>query len=539
MRRSGRLEIDRTVNALPVVVWLPAALGLVVLVGAAALFLGQSVERRRAQAEGRSAAQVAERHLQEARRAAETERAELVLAGKEELIRTRDAWEQDIAPRREEIERLERRMEERTGLLDRKLDTLEQRERGLAQREEAATVRDQQVRDAHEEARRLLAERQSRLEGMAGMTAQEARAELLRSLEDEARSQAAALVRDIKDEAKRSADREAKKIIALAVQRLAAEHTAESSVSAVALPSDEMKGRIIGREGRNIRAFETATGVDVIIDDTPDTVVVSCFEPVRREVARRALEQLITDGRIHPGRIEEVVNQVRDQLDKELVEVGEQTVYELGIRGMHPELVKLVGRMKYRTSYGQNILHHSQEVAWLAGMMAAELKLDVPLAKRGALLHDVGKVLTHTHEGTHVQLGVEVATKYGEHPVVVNAIAAHHDDVPHETPISVIVQAADAISGSRPGARREAFETYVKRLTNLETIATSYQGVEKCYAIQAGRELRVVVVPDVVDDTGAQGLSEQIARRIEQELQYPGQIKIVVVRETRAVDFAR
>jgi putative nucleotidyltransferase with HDIG domain len=259
---------------------------------------------------------------------------------------------------------------------------------------------------------------------------------------------------------------------------------------------------------------------------------------VRREVARRALEQLIADGRIHPGRIEEVVTQVREQLEKELVEVGEQTVYELGIRGLHPELIKLVGRMKYRTSYGQNILQHSQEVAWLAGMMAAELKLDVALAKRGALLHDIGKVLTHTHEGTHVQLGVEVATKYGEHPVVVNAIAAHHDDVPHETPISVIVQAADAISGSRPGARREAFETYVKRLTNLETIATSYQGVEKCYAIQAGRELRVVVVPDVVDDAGAQGLSEQIARRIEQELQYPGQIKIVVVRETRAVDFA-
>ena len=526
-------------NALPVVIWLPAALGLAALVGVAALFIGRAVELRRAAAEGRAGAQLAEKKLQESHRAAETERAELILAGKQEVIRAREAWEQDIAGRREEIERIERRLDERTSLLERKLDTLEQRDRALAQREEAVAARDQQVLEAHESARRLLAERQSRLEGMAGMTSQEARTELLRSLEDEARSQAAALVRDIKEEAKRSADREAKKIIALAVQRLAAEHTAESSVSAVALPSDEMKGRIIGREGRNIRAFETATGVDVIIDDTPDTVVVSCFEPVRREVARRALEQLIADGRIHPGRIEEVVTQVREQLEKELVEVGEQTVYELGIRGLHPELIKLVGRMKYRTSYGQNILQHSQEVAWLAGMMAAELKLDVPLAKRGALLHDIGKVLTHTHEGTHVQLGVEVATKYGEHPVVVNAIAAHHDDVPHETPISVIVQAADAISGSRPGARREAFETYVKRLTNLETIATSFQGVEKCYAIQAGRELRVVVVPDVVDDTGAQGLSEQIARRIEQELQYPGQIKIVVVRETRAVDFAR
>ncbi|MDH3497401.1 MAG: ribonuclease Y, partial [Gemmatimonadota bacterium] len=372
-----------------------------------------------------------------------------------------------------------------------------------------------------------------------GMTAQEAKTELLRSLEDQARGEAAALLRDIKDEAKRSAEREAKKIVALAIQRIAAEHTAETTVSAVALPSDEMKGRIIGREGRNIRAFETATGVDVIIDDTPDTVVVSCFDPVRREVARRALEQLIADGRIHPGRIEEVVTHVGTTLEGELTEVGEQTAYELGIHGLHPELVKLIGRMKYRTSYGQNILQHSKEVAWLAGIMAGELKLDVLLAKRGALLHDVGKVLTHEQEGTHVQLGVEVATKYGEQPIVVNAIAAHHDDVPHESPISVIVQAADAVSGSRPGARREAFETYVKRLTNLEGIASSYKGVEKCFAIQAGRELRIVVVPEVVDDAQAAALSDQIARRIEQELQYPGQIKVVVVRETRAVDFAR
>jgi ribonuclease Y len=523
----------------PVFIWLPAALGLAVVAGAVSLFMGRRMERKRAEADGRSGAQLAERHLAEARRAAETERAQLILTGKEELIRAREAWEQETAGRREEIERVERRLDERTGLVDRKLETLEQRERGLAQREQAVGEKDTQVRVAQEEARRLLVERQKRLEGMAGMTAQEARAELLRSMEEEARSDAAALVRDIKEEAKRSADREAKKIIALAVQRLAAEHTAESSVSAVALPSDEMKGRIIGREGRNIRAFETATGVDVIIDDTPDTVVVSCFDPIRREIARRALEQLIVDGRIHPGRIEEVVTNARTQLEKELAEVGEQTVYELGVKGMHGELVKLVGRMKYRTSYGQNILQHSKEVAWLAGMMAAELKLDVALAKRGALLHDIGKVLTHTHEGTHVELGVEVATRYGEHPVVINTIAAHHDDVPHETPISVIVQAADAISGSRPGARREAFETYVKRLTNLETIATSYQGVEKCYAIQAGRELRVVVMPEVLDDAKAQQLSEQIARRIEQELQYPGQIKVVVVRETRAVDFAR
>jgi ribonuclease Y len=300
-----------------------------------------------------------------------------------------------------------------------------------------------------------------------------------------------------------------------------------------------MKGRIIGREGRNIRAFELATGVDVVIDDTPDTVVVSCFDPVRREIARLALEKLVADGRIHPGRIEEVVAKSRKEVEAQIVELGERAAYETGIHGLHPEMIKLIGRMKYRTSYGQNILDHSKEVAHLAGIMAAELGLDVTLAKRGALLHDVGKVLTHEHEGTHVQLGVEVATKYGENPMVVNCIAAHHDDVPHESEVSVLVQAADAISGSRPGARREAFETYVKRLEGIEKIASSYRGVDKVYAIQAGREVRVLVTPEDVDDTRMTSLSDEIARRIESELQYPGQIKVVVIRETRAVDFAR
>jgi ribonuclease Y len=327
--------------------------------------------------------------------------------------------------------------------------------------------------------------------------------------------------------------------VALAIQRIAAEHTAETTVSAVALPSDEMKGRIIGREGRNIRAFEAATGTDVIIDDTPDTVVISCFDPVRREVARLSLERLIADGRIHPGRIEEIVRKAQEEIEAGIVEAGERAVYDTGLRGMHQELVKLVGRMRYRTSYGQNILEHSKEVAWIAGMMAAELKLDVPLAKRGGLLHDVGKVLTHEHEGTHVQLGVEVATKYGEPPVVINCIAAHHDDVPHDSAVSVIVQAADAVSGSRPGARREAFETYVKRLTAIEQIAGEFAGVEKVFAIQAGREVRVVVSPNAVDDVKANTLAQQISRKIEGDLQYPGQIKVVVIRETRAVDFAK
>jgi ribonuclease Y len=530
-------------ETLPVVWWILAVLGAGVLAGAASFFFGRSAGRKgeqlSAEAAGRSGEQRASQHLEAARRTAETERAQALLAAKEEIIRARELWERESQTRREEIDRHERRLEERTLLLDRKLDALDQREREIDRRERAAGEREARLQQNEDDVRRMVGEHRARLETLAGLSAQEARAELMRSMEDEARSGAAATIRDIKEEAKRNAEREAKKIVALAIQRIAAEHTAESTVSAVSLPTDEMKGRIIGREGRNIRAFETATGVDVIIDDTPDTVVVSCFDPVRREVARRALEQLITDGRIHPGRIEEVVGQVRLALDRELQEVGEATVYELGIHGMHGELVKLVGRMKYRTSYGQNILQHSKEVSWLAGIMAGELKLDVHLAKRGALLHDVGKVLTHEHEGTHVQLGVEVATKYGEHPMVVNAIAAHHDDVPHESPISVIVQAADAVSGSRPGARREAFETYVKRLTNLEQIASGYDGVEKCFAIQAGRELRIVVLPDRVDDAKATQLSDQIARRIETELQYPGQIKVVVIRETRAVDFAR
>jgi ribonuclease Y len=371
------------------------------------------------------------------------------------------------------------------------------------------------------------------------MSAQDAKAELVRRIEEEAHADAANRVREIRETARRNAEREAKKIVALAIQRIAAEHTAESTVSAVSLPNDEMKGRIIGREGRNIRAFELATGVDVIIDDTPDTVVVSCFDPIRREIARLALEKLVSDGRIHPGRIEEVVNKSRKEVDAQILEIGEQSAYETGIHGLHPELIKLIGRMHWRTSYGQNILQHSKEVSWLAGIMAGELGLDVSLAKRGALLHDIGKVLTHEHEGTHVQLGVEMATKYGENPLVVNCIAAHHDDVPHESEVSVLVQAADAISGSRPGARREAFETYVKRLEGLERIASSYKGVDKVYAIQAGREVRVIVMPDDIDDVRMTTMSEEIARRIETELQYPGQIKVVLIRETRAVDFAR
>ncbi len=467
--------------------------------------------------DGRLRARAA-RAAEEAARALEESRQRIALAAKEEVVAAREQLQQQLSRREQTLDQKLSAVEQRDQELRGREQQLEQRTRALGQREQEIVVR---------------------LEQVAGLSAADAKQELVRRLEDTARDDAAALVRDIKEQAKKSADREAKKIVALAIQRIAAEQTAESSVAAIPLPSDELKGRIIGREGRNIRAFEAATGVDVIIDDTPDTVVVSCFDPVRREVGRLALERLIADGRIHPGRIEEVVKKAQADVDAGIVEAGEQAVYDTGIHGLHPELVKLVGRMKYRTSYGQNILEHSKEVAWLAGIMAAELKLDTLLAKRGGLLHDIGKVLTHEHDGTHVQLGVEVATKYGEQPAVINCIAAHHDDVPHESAVSVVVQAADAVSGSRPGARREAFETYVKRLTQLEEIAAEFKGVEKVFAIQAGREVRVVVTPDTVDDAAAARLTEQIARKIERDLQYPGQIRVVVIRETRAVDFAR
>jgi ribonuclease Y len=501
--------------------------------------MGRAAQRAAYLAAKSTAEDTARRIIGEAEREADSMRKSAVVSGKEESLRLREHWEAEASKRREEIERGERRVQERESALDRKFDLLEQREKDVGRKSSDVGRREKLIADREEDIERIEHEARRKLELLAGMSAEEAKAELVTRMENEAHAEAANKLREIRETARRNAEREARKIVALAVQRIGAEHTAEITASSVSLPNDEMKGRIIGREGRNIRAFELATGVDVIIDDTPDTVVVSGFDPVRREIARLALSKLVADGRIHPGRIEEVVMKARKEVDASIQEMGEQALYEVGITGMHQELVKLVGRMHYRTSYGQNILAHSKEVAWLAGIMAAELGLDVALAKRGALLHDVGKVLTHEHEGTHVQLGVEIATKYGENPLVVNCIAAHHDDVPHETEVSVLVQAADAISGSRPGARREAFDTYVRRLEGLERIASSYNGVEKVFAIQAGREVRVIVNPDSIDDQKMATLTEEIARRIEAELQYPGQIKVVVIRETRAVDFAR
>jgi len=463
---------------------------------------------------------------------------QLVVAREEALAIKQDAVK-EASRRRDELDQAERRLANREAGMGETQERIRADERGLEQRRSELAKQAAAATALHEELQRGHKELQSRLERIASMTADEAAREIRQQVEDEARTQAAAQAREIKEKARREAEKDARRIISMATQRMAAEHTAETTVATVALPSDEMKGRIIGREGRNIRAFELATGVDVIIDDTPDTVGISCFDPIRREVARRALEALIADGRIHPGRVEELVAKTRAELDKQLVELGEQAAYELGVHGLHVEMIRLIGRMRYRTSYGQNLYEHSKEVSWIAGMMAAELHLDVMLARRGGLLHDIGKVLTHEHEGTHVQLGVEVCRKYGETAAVINCIEAHHDDVPHDSSESVLVQASDAISGSRPGARREAFESYMKRLTKLEEIASGYPGVEKTTVIQAGREVRVIVKPEQITDTAAQALSETIARRIESELQYPGQIRVTVIRETRASDIAK
>ncbi|HCR03848.1 MAG TPA: ribonuclease Y [Gemmatimonadetes bacterium] len=501
--------------------------------------LAQSRERAQRELDKAAAKDDASSLLQRARDEAENLRRSGELEGKEEAMRLRDTWDQEEGKRREEAELLERRLVERSESLDRKFDALNERELGQERRSQEVERREADLLKRDSEIDRLVEERRRRLEALADMTAQEARKNLIEDLQDEARAVAANAVREIKDEAQRTGEREAKKIIALAIQRMAAEQTAVTTVSVVQLPSDEMKGRIIGREGRNIRSFEQATGIDVIIDDTPEAVVLSGFDPVRREVARIALEQLIEDGRIHPGRIEEMVQKAAKEVDKSMVEAAEEVLYELGIHNVHPEIVKVLGRLRFRSSYGQNQLHHAKEVAILAGSMAAEMKLEVDAAKRAGVLHDVGKGLTHEQEGTHVELGWRLCKKHNESDVVLNAIKAHHDEEPHYFPETFLVTAADAISGSRPGARREMFEGYVKRLEKLEGIAMDHPGVERCFAIQAGRELRVMVVPEKVSDAEMTQLSEVIARKIEGELQYPGQIKVVVVRETRAVDLAR
>ena len=501
--------------------------------------LGKGRELARQNEERVAARDEASQILAGARAKAKTIQKDGELRGREQAFRLREEWEREEGRRREELERTGRRLNVRSDAFDRKFESLKEHETALDRHAVALSGQEDAIEESRLEVRGRLHEVRERLEEISGLSALEAKEELVAGLRDEAEAEAAQQIRRARDEAQRTANREAKKIISLAIQRMASEATQQATVSVVQLPSDEMKGRIIGREGRNIRAFEQATGIDVIIDDTPEAVVLSGFDPIRREIARIALCKLIEDGRIHPGRIEDLVAKSKEDIEEGMLEAAEQLLYDLGVLKVHPEIVRVLGNLKFRTSYGQNQMQHSKEVALLAGSMAAEMGLDAGLAKRAGLLHDVGKGMTHDHEGTHVELGYELCRKHHEPDLVLNAIRAHHDEEPHRYAEVFLVTAADAISGARPGARREMFETYVKRLARLEDIAMGFPGVERCFAVQAGREVRVMVQPDKISDAQMVKISERVARRFEEELQYPGQIKVIVIRETRAVDFAR
>jgi len=461
------------------------------------------------------------------------------LETKEAALRARADLEQETRTRQREIQDVERRVAQQEEQLARRLDQLDRRESEQQQRERQYTDRERRMAETEGRLANALEEHRRKLESIAGLTAEEAKRQLMAQIEVESRREAQLLGMRLEEEARETAHVKAKEVLATTIQRLAPDYTVETAVSIVDLPSDDMKGRIIGREGRNIRALEFHTGVDLIVDDTPEAVLISAYDPYRREIARLALQKLIADGRIHPARIEEVVEKVKKDMEQHLKEEGEKACFEVGVHGLHPELVKLVGRMKFRTSYGQNCLQHSKEVAWLAGMMAAEIKADVKLAKRMGLLHDIGKALTHEQEGSHPELSLQVLTKYNESPQVINAALCGHENVEPETIEAVLTEAADGISAARPGARRDVLESYIKRLAKLEEIALSYKGVEMCYAIQAGRELRIMTKADQISDLDAHQLAKDISKRIEAEMQYPGHIKVVVIRETRAVEVAR
>ena len=491
-------------------------------------------KRRKQEAEQKigSAEEYAKKLVDDAARKAGEVKKEMELEAKEEVLRLKTKLDDEIRSRRAEMQRNERRVIQREETLDKKTDNLEKRE-------EAINKKAEQTQALYDEAEQLRDKQVAELERIAGMTQDEAEQVIISRVQKEAYHDAAAMVREIEAKAKDEGEKKARNIIALAIQKCAADHVAETTVSVINLPNDDMKGRIIGREGRNIRALETATGVDLIIDDTPEAVIVSAFDPVRREIARIAIEKLIQDGRIHPARIEEMVEKAKKEVDNQIREAGEQAIFETGQHGLHPELVKLLGRMRYRTSYGQNVLKHSIEVSHLAGLMAAELGADVQLAKRAGLLHDIGKAVDHEQEGTHVQLGAELARKYHENNDVIHCIMAHHNDVEPQTVEAVLVQAADAISAARPGARRESLENYIKRLEKLEAIANEFAGVEKSYAIQSGREVRIMVKPEDITDEGTKVMAKEIAKRIEHELEYPGQIRVNVIRETRCTEYAK
>jgi len=477
--------------------------------------------------------------LDEARKEAEGIKKEAKLQAKDQLLQMKMDFEKETHDRRQEVNQMERRLLQREEHLETKGSLLDERETDLNKKQKLSLQLEKDLHEKNERLEKLLAEQSARLEQLAGMSATEAKELLLQTMEREVRADAARMAKRIDTEAREMADRKAKEITALAIKRYASDYVAEQTVSVVALPNEEMKGRIIGREGRNIRALEAATGVDIIIDDTPEAVILSAFNPIRREVARRSIERLISDGRIHPGRIEEIVEKATQELEANIREAGEEAAFDAGVHGLHPEIIKLLGKLKFRTSYAQNVLQHSVEVCYLCGIMAAELGVNVKHAKRAGLLHDIGKAVDHEAEGVHALIGADLAKRYGESPKVVHAIAAHHEDVPPENIMAVLVQAADTLSGARPGARREMLETYVKRLEDLEKIARSFNGIGKSYAIQAGREIRLIVESDKVSDEEAVLLCRDVAKKIEQELTYPGQVKVTVIRETRSVEYAR
>jgi ribonuclease Y len=515
------------------------AILLVLIAGAIGFVIGNLLRKKLSGSLLAKAEDIAAKTVEDAKRLAETITKESTLQAKDVVYQAKAEFERETKDKRHDLQALEKRLQLKEENLDKKMNIYDQRDLDFSKKEQAFAAKEQNLVQKEEKLAQLIEEERKTLETISGMTSIEAKKILMETMENEAKMDAAKRIKAIEEDARETADKKSKEIIALAIQRYAGEYVAERTVSVVALPSDEMKGRIIGREGRNIRALEAATGIDLIIDDTPEAVILSGFNPVRREVAKIALEKLIADGRIHPGRIEEVVAKAEEEVELAIKEAGDQAAFDLGVHGIHPEILKLIGRLKYRTSYSQNVYQHSLEVAFLCGIMAAELGINVKQAKRAGLLHDLGKAVDHEVEGSHAVIGADLARKYGEAPKIVHSILAHHEDVKPETVLAVLVQAADALSGARPGARREMMETYVKRLGDLERIASSFAGVLNSFAIQAGREIRVMVSSEDVSDERAVMLAKDVAKKIEAEMTYPGQIKVNVIRETRAIEYAR
>ncbi len=518
-------------------IWTALILGFIV--GGAVFFVWGMIQRRTDAVDLQAARHEAEETTKEAQTKSGLLIKEAEVKAKDLLVGARTDAERENRDRRRELNAIEQKLEAREESFEKRQEAFEKREADLNRRDQSLRAREKNIGEKEAQQQVLIEEARSRLEAVAGLTREEAKRSLIDEMVGQARTEAAKQIRVVEEEAREEADRRAKRIVSIAIERLAGEFVTERTVSVITLPSDEMKGRIIGREGRNIRAIEAATGVDIIIDDTPEAVVISCHNPIRREIARVALERLISDGRIHPGRIEEVVRKAEQEVEESIREAGQRAVIEVGVHGIHAELVKLLGMLKYRYSYAQNVLMHSIEAAFICGSMAAELGLNEKQARRAALLHDIGKALTHEVEGSHALIGAEIARKYGESAKIVNAIAAHHEEVKAETILAPLVDAADALSGARPGARREVLESYVKRLEDLEAIAKSFKGVEKCFAVQAGREMRIIVEPNQVSDEEANLLARDVARKIEADMTYPGQIRVTVIRETRSTELAR